>query len=73
MIVPLVVLLGVSAHALRMPRSLLSMAAQVENKSGIGWDSHKAIDQIPDTLVSTIDGNDSMRRRSDLVGVFSWW
>ena len=64
MIIPLVLLLGASAHALRMPRSLLAMSAKVENKSSIGWDSHKAIDQIPDTLVSTIDGNDSMRRRS---------
>ena len=72
MILPLVALLGASAHALRMPRSLFSMAAQVESKSGIGWDSHKAIDQIPDTLVSSIDGNDSMRRRSGIVGFSSW-
>lgn len=29
----------------------------------IGWDSHKAVESIPDTLVRVIDGNDSMRRK----------
>eukprot|EP00595_Chromulina_sp_UTEXLB2642_P003434 CAMPEP_0196761380 /NCGR_PEP_ID=MMETSP1095-20130614/595_1 /TAXON_ID=96789 ORGANISM="Chromulina nebulosa, Strain UTEXLB2642" /NCGR_SAMPLE_ID=MMETSP1095 /ASSEMBLY_ACC=CAM_ASM_000446 /LENGTH=383 /DNA_ID=CAMNT_0042110845 /DNA_START=41 /DNA_END=1192 /DNA_ORIENTATION=+ len=33
----------------------------------IGWDSHKAIDEIPETLVRTIDGNDSMRRKFELA------
>ena len=63
MIVPLLLLMGASTHALRMPRSLLAMTAKVDDKSGIGWDSHEAIDKIPETLVRTIDGNDSMRRR----------
>jgi len=33
----------------------------------IGWDSHSAIDDIPETLVRTIDGNDSMRRKFELL------
>lgn len=40
------------------------LAATTETeKSGLGWDSHKAIDDIPDSLVKTIEGNDGMRRR----------
>ena len=39
--------------------------AAVEEK--LGWDSHKAIDSIPETLVRTIDGNDSMRRKFELL------
>lgn len=31
--------------------------------SGIGWDSHQAIDEIPESLVNTIEGNESMRRK----------
>lgn len=38
-----------------------------QSKSGIGWDSHKAIDSIPETLVRTIDGNESMRRKFELL------
>ena len=52
-----------SAHSLHVPRSYLGMTATAGTKSGIGWDSHKAIDTIPDSLVSVIDGNESMRRR----------
>jgi len=33
----------------------------------IGWDSHKAIDAIPETLVRTIDGNDSIRRKFEVL------
>jgi coproporphyrinogen III oxidase len=29
----------------------------------IGWDSHKAVDSIPDSLVRTIDGNAGMRKK----------
>jgi hypothetical protein len=32
-------------------------------ESGIGWDSHIAVDQIPASLVNAIDGNESMRRK----------
>jgi len=38
-----------------------------DNKSGLGWDSHKAIDQIPESLCKTIDGNDSMRRKFEAL------
>lgn len=46
-------------------RKLLTRAgATTEQKqSGIGWDSHKPIDEIPDSLVKTIEGNDSMRKK----------
>ena len=52
-------------HGLRRPVSIVRMmaATAADSKSGIGWDSHKAIDKIPESLVSAIDGNDSMRRR----------
>lgn len=38
-----------------------------QKKSGLGWDSHKAIDEIPESLVRTIDGNDSMRRKFEAL------
>lgn len=31
--------------------------------SGIGWDSHQAVDDIPESLVNAIDGNQSMRAK----------
>ena len=34
-----------------------------QEKSGIGWDSHRAIDAIPESLVKSIEGNASMRRK----------
>jgi len=37
------------------------------NESGIGWDSHQAIAEIPDSLVKTIEGNESMRRKFELL------
>lgn len=40
-----------------------SQSARFAVDEKLGWDSHKAIDLIPDTLVRTIDGNDSMRRK----------
>lgn len=38
-------------------------AQQSGTESGLGWDSHQAIDSIPESLVKTIDGNESMRRK----------
>ena len=38
-----------------------------QKKSGLGWDSHQAIDEIPESLVKTIDGNDSMRRKFEAL------
>lgn len=35
--------------------------------TGISWDSHKAVDEIPATLVSAIDGNQSMRRKFEKI------
>jgi hypothetical protein len=36
-------------------------------KDKVEWDSHKAVDEIPETLVRSIDGNASIRRRFELV------
>ncbi len=35
--------------------------------SEIGWDSHKAVDSIPDALVKSIEGNESMRRKFEVL------
>lgn len=68
----LCILLASQVAALRMPsiskninRKTVELHATKEDTqgSGIGWDSHKAIDQIPDTLVNAIDGNESMRAK----------
>ena len=70
----LLVCLLVAASAFRMPKAagVLSMSklgastANVKDPtkaSGIGWDSHQAIDEIPESLVNTIEGNESMRRK----------
>ena len=40
-----------------------SSSTKSNTDSGIGWDSHRAIDSIPDSLVNEIEGNDSMRRK----------
>ena len=68
------------ANGLRMPRggislSLLRSTSKLEattvkdsaKESGLGWDSHQAIDKIPETLVNAIEGNDSMRRKFEEV------
>ena len=48
---------------------LFSSAAPTEEqkKSGLGWNSHQAISDIPESLVRTIDGNDSMRRKFEAL------
>lgn len=40
-----------------------SLDSTTAAKPELGWDSHQAIDSIPETLVRTIDGNESMRRK----------
>jgi peptide methionine sulfoxide reductase MsrB len=47
--------------------NLYATSTEEQAKSGLGWDSHKAIEMIPDTLVRTIDGNDSMRRKFEVL------
>lgn len=37
--------------------------ATSDKKSAIGWDSHKAVKAIPESLVKEIDGNESMRAK----------
>lgn len=44
-------------------RAGATVASDEQQKSGLGWDSHKAIDEIPQSLVNAIEGNESMRRK----------
>jgi glyoxylate carboligase len=39
------------------------MKAGSSDESGIGWNSHTAVDAIPDSLIKSIEGNQSMRRK----------
>lgn len=68
------------AQGLRMPRggsslSLLRSGSRLgattakdpTKESGLGWNSHQAIDTIPETLVNAIEGNESMRRKFEEV------
>jgi len=68
------ILLQVSlALALRLQpdnkRFISSLAATTaeQKQSGIGWDSHKAVDNIPESLVRSIDGNESMRSKFEAL------
>ena len=63
------VICALGADALRLS-NILSRPIIHRNKtkhfattSGIGWDSHQAIQSIPESLVKTIDGNESMRKK----------
>jgi len=49
--------------------SILKMSASTteQQKSGIGWDSHSPINDIPESLVKTIEGNDNMRRKFEAL------
>ena len=42
-------------------------ATEEQVKSGLGWDSHQAVDSIPETLVKSIEGNGSMRRKFETL------
>ena len=51
-----------------MTRKFLGLRAGVVTKApeaspNLTWDSHKAVDTIPDALVNSIEGNGSMRRK----------
>lgn len=57
--------LGFGKATLRARRVAM---ASVENRpkepgQSIGWDSHKAVDVAPESLVRGVEGNESMRRR----------
>ena len=47
--------------------STATSASTEQAKSGLGWDSHKAIDEIPASLVNSIEGNESMRRKFEAL------
>jgi len=48
-------------------RSTVAMAAAAPTKKedgpSIGWDSHKPVTDVPESLVRGVEGNESMRRR----------
>ena len=54
-------------QSLQRESRLYTSATEEQAKSGLGWDSHQAIDSIPESLVRTIDGNDSMRRKFEVL------
>jgi hypothetical protein len=58
---------GAARYSRPRVESRLQAATEEQVKSGLGWDSHKAIDAIPDSLVRTIDGNESMRRKFEAL------
>lgn len=47
-------------------RSVVAMSAAAPTKkeeTGIGWNSHKPVTEVPESLVRGVEGNESMRRR----------
>lgn len=69
----IVLLLFVSANAFQSSmhkQTIVSLRGGLrmsDNSSGLGWNSHQAIDEIPESLCKTIDGDDSMRRRFEAL------
>lgn len=72
----IVLICAVGVEALKLPSSFLAVPSidrfktkisasttSEQAQSGIGWDSHEAIESIPESLVKSIDGNESMRRK----------
>ncbi len=59
---------GINKKLFARTNSLFTTKSNVESsKSGIGWDSHKASEKIPDVLVKSIEGNESMRRKFEML------
>jgi hypothetical protein len=52
-----------SVYSLKVPSSITKPLVGSTRLNAIGFDTHKAVEKIPETLVRTIDGNDSMRRK----------
>lgn len=48
-------------------KSIGALKSTDTSSSNIGWGSHKAVESIPDSLVKTIEGNDSMRRKFEAL------
>ena len=44
-----------------------SSLAATTTDTKIGFDSHNAVESIPETLVRSIDGNDSMRKKVEVL------
>ncbi len=59
-----------SFSSVKHPRAFVKHGSKVLpsfSSSSIGWDSHKAIDSIPETLVKSIEENHSMRRKFEAL------
>ncbi len=41
--------------------------AQLHASAALGFDTHKAVDQIPESLVKSIDGNAGMRKKFETL------
>lgn len=48
-------------------RLLHTRAGSTSQDKSISWDSHKAIDTIPESLVKSIDGNESIRKKVETL------
>jgi hypothetical protein len=40
-----------------------ALSAVTTTKAAVDWDTHKAVEDIPESLTKTIEGNDSIRRK----------
>ncbi|CAM9329730.1 unnamed protein product [Sphacelaria rigidula] len=45
----------------------MSSTPQSTAAPSIGWDTHKAVKDVPDTLVRELEGNDSMRAKFEAL------
>lgn len=48
-------------------RLLKTSAGSTTQGKNISWDSYKAVDEIPESLVKTIDGNQSIRKKVETL------
>eukprot|EP00607_Mallomonas_marina_P007625 CAMPEP_0182421424 /NCGR_PEP_ID=MMETSP1167-20130531/6813_1 /TAXON_ID=2988 /ORGANISM="Mallomonas Sp, Strain CCMP3275" /LENGTH=368 /DNA_ID=CAMNT_0024598555 /DNA_START=69 /DNA_END=1172 /DNA_ORIENTATION=- len=60
-----------TVSGLQMQNSRMVLRKSLDIHAGstveLGWDTHKAVEDIPESLVKTIEGNDSMRRKFELL------
>eukprot|EP01031_Cornospumella_fuschlensis_P034753 gene34753-42079_t len=48
-------------------RLFSTRAGSTTQDKSISWDSHKAVDEIPESLVKTIDGNQGIRKKVETL------
>jgi hypothetical protein len=44
-----------------------ALSAVTTTKAAVDWDTHKAVEDIPESLTKTIEGNDSIRRKFETL------